>query len=154
MEDDYPAEVRDRRQRGLLIGEVSCLAFEPMVSNNFLAVFMQLTGLMVQHARSRGIEQLLIAVHPQHARFYERFMGYQRVGPARAYPSVQNAPAVALCLDFAAIDQNRPRCWTMCFGSPLPHEALVAQPMSDEECNYFGPIARLIECPNPEALAA
>jgi hypothetical protein len=154
MDRVYPAEVLDRRRKGLRIGEVSCLAFEPMVLSNFLAVFVQLTRLMAQHARSHGMDQFTIVVHPQHARFYERFMGFQRVGPLRIYPSVRNAPAVALCLDFAAIDRNRPKCWTMYFGSRLPDEELRPIPMSADERDYFGPIASLNEYANPEIMAA
>lgn len=143
MESIYQSELLDLRRRNLYVGEVSCLAFEPMPLNKFLLVFMQLTRLMAQHARSYGMDQFVIAVHPQHARFYQRFMGFEQIGPLRTYPSVQNAPAVACSLDFAAIDQTRPKCWTSYFGSRLPESVIRSRPMSDEECDYFRPMAGL-----------
>lgn len=154
MDCVYPAEIRERRQNELYVGEVSCLAFEPMVLSNFLAVFMRLTRLMAQHARRCGMDQFLIAVHPQHARFYERFMGFQRIGALRTFPTVRNAPAVALCLDFAAIDRNRPKCWTSYFGTRLPAAELRSQPMSVEERCYFGPMVEIGKFPNPAVRAA
>jgi hypothetical protein len=141
MESIYPAEILQRRRKNLYIGEVSCLAFEPLPLSQFMVIFMQLTRLMAQHARCYGMDQFVIAVHPQHARFYQRFMGFEQVGPLKTYPSVRHAPAVACCLDFAAIDRSRPKCWTSYFGSRLPDGEIISQPMSDEDCEFFGPIA-------------
>jgi hypothetical protein len=154
MEGVYASEIRDRRQQRMHIGEVSCLAFEPMVLRNFLMVFMNLTRLMAQHARASGMHQFLIAVHPQHARFYERFMGFERVGPLRSYPPAQDAPAVAMCLDFAAIDQNRTLRWKSYFGSRLPPDELRPRPMSSEERAFFGPISQFGDCPILDLRAA
>ena len=150
MESIYQAELLDLRRRNLYVGEVSCLAFEPMPLNKFLLVFMQLTRLMAQHARTYGMDQFVIAVHPQHARFYQRFMGFEQIGPLKTYPSVQNAPAVACALDFAAIDQSRPKCWTSYFGSRLPESVIRSRPMSDDECDYFRPMAGLSGRHTPE----
>jgi hypothetical protein len=141
MESIYPAEILQRRRKNLYVGEVSCLAFEPISLSQFMLIFMQLTRLMAQHARCYGMDQFVIAVHPQHARFYQRFMGFEQVGPLKTYPSVRNAPAVACCLDFAAIDRTRPKCWTSYFGTRLAESEIISRPMSDDECEYFGPIA-------------
>src|SRR5438105_13373752 len=51
MESIYPLEILDRRRRSLYVGEVSCLAFEPMPLNRFLLVFMHVTSLVAQLAR-------------------------------------------------------------------------------------------------------
>jgi hypothetical protein len=141
MESIYPDEILQRRRKNLYIGEVSCLAFEPLPLSQFMLIFMQLTRLMAQHARCYGMDQFVIAVHPQHARFYQRFMGFEQVGPLKTYPSVRNAPAVACCLDFAAIDRFRPKCWTSYFGARLPDSEIISRPMPDEDCEFFGPIA-------------
>jgi hypothetical protein len=151
MESIYRDEILACRRRNLYVGEVSCLAFEPMDTGRFLMVFMQLTRLMAQHARSYGMDQFVIAVHPQHARFYQRFMGMEQVGPLKTYPSVQNAPAVACCLDFAAIDRTRPKCWDSYFGSRLPESAIRSRPMGDNEISYFQPVAEYAGAPAPHA---
>ncbi len=150
MESIYGKEILERRRKNLYIGEVSCLAFEPMPLNKSLQVLMQLTRLMAQHALTYGMDQLMIAVHPQHARFYRRFMGFEIVGPLKTYPSVQHAPAVACCLDFRAINKNRPKCWESYFGARLPEADLCSRPMSDDECDYFRPIAQLAGYRTPQ----
>jgi len=141
MEQIYAREVNDRRGQNLNVGEVSCLAFDPMPVDKFLRVFMQLTRVMAQYARTHGMHQFLIAVHPQHARFYERFMGFEQIGALKYYPSVCDAPAVACCLDFARIDRERPKCYESYFGQALPAEELPRCRMSDDELEYFRPLA-------------
>ncbi|MGQ0634151.1 MAG: N-acyl amino acid synthase FeeM domain-containing protein [Planctomycetaceae bacterium] len=150
MECIYSDEVDERRHQGLYVGEVSCLAFEAMPLNHFLLVFMQLTRLMAQHARRYGMHQFLITVRPQHARFYQRFMGFEQIGQLMAYPVVRDTPAVACCLDFAAIDQFRPKCYSAYFGTRLSPSELVARPMSPEELRFFQPIADQYDCSLPE----
>jgi hypothetical protein len=145
MESIYPAEVEAARLAGLYVGEVSCLATRDTDFKEFLPIFVSLTRLMAQHARAHGMDQFLIAIHPKHARFYEKFMGFEQIGSLTEYPSVNNAPAVACCLDFARIDRYRPACWERFFGTPLPAADLAPQPMSDEELDYFGPMTELAE---------
>lgn len=145
MESIYDREVDEARSQGLYVGEVSCLASTQSDFRKFLPIFVQLTRLMAQHARNNGMHQFLIAVHPKHARFYERFMGFQQIGPLREYPNVHDAPAVACCLDFDRIDRERPKCWNDFFGTPLPESQLIACPMSADEINYFRPAADLYD---------
>ncbi len=145
MESVYSEEVSQARSQGLSVGEVSCLASKQDDFRQFLPIFVQLTRLMAQFARRNGMDQFLIAVHPKHARFYERFMGFEQIGPLREFPSVQDAPAVACCLDFARIDRERPKCWSDFFGVPLPVSKLRLQPISEEEVDYFRPAAKMNE---------
>lgn len=139
LENVYGSEVRDRRRRGLYVGEVSCLACEPMPPAHFLKVFTRLTRVMAQHARVHGMHQLLVAAHPQHSRFYERFMGFEQFGALQVYRVDREVPAVACSLDFAAIDRFRPRCYAMYFKEALPEASLTARPMSHEERCFFLP---------------
>jgi hypothetical protein len=145
MESVYSEEVGQARANGLYVGEVSCLASRHEDFRQFLPIFVQLTRLMAQYARGQGMDQFLIAVHPKHSRFYERFMGFEQIGPLRQFPSVQDAPAVACCLDFARIDRERPNCWNDFFGTPLPKAKLQIQPISQDEVDYFRPAAKFNE---------
>lgn len=145
MESVYFQEVAEARAKGLYVGEVSCLASRYADFRHFLPIFVQLTRLMAQHARRHGMDQFLIAVHPKHARFYERFMGFEQIGPLREFPSVQDAPAVCCCLDFARIDRERPKCWNEFFGTPLAPSKLDSHPITQEEVDYFTPAAKMNE---------
>jgi hypothetical protein len=52
--------------------------------------------------RIRAYDAAVIEVNPRHVGFYERALGFQRIGPERLSPRV-NAPAVLLCIRFQAI---------------------------------------------------
>jgi hypothetical protein len=150
METIYSQEVERSRSAGLFVGEVSSLAGCTGDFRSFLPLFVQLTRLMAQFARKQGMDQFLIAVHPKHAGFYERFMGFEIIGPVREYPFVQNAPAVACCLDFNRIDRDRPKCWYDFFGTPLPESALQVGPMDEEEFKTYQLVADFYEAgPRP-----
>ena len=145
MESVYSEEINDARSRGLYMGEVSCLASRHEDLRQFLPLFVQLTRLMAQHARRQGMDQFMIAVHPNHAKFYERCMGFEQIGPLREFPSVHDAPAVAYCLDFARMDRERPHFWNKFFGLPLPDSTLVRQPISLENAEYFRPATKVTQ---------
>lgn len=137
MESIYSGEVQASRDKGLYVGEISCLAVRDIAFKCFLPVFLKLTRLMTQFARSIGMNQFLIAVHPKHARFYKRYMGFEQVGEYREYPSVCNAPAVAYCLDFARIDRDRPPCYDEYFSVPIPLDQLRPQELTCDEMTFF-----------------
>lgn len=130
------------RRRGLKLGEAASLAtcdprrlFDPQV-------FIGLTRLMAQCARAHGIRQVVAGCIPQHASFYCRFPGYERIGPARPFPMVCGTLAVACRLVFAQIDRCRPERYDRCFGEPIPRSALINSPMTELERGAF---ARVIE---------
>jgi len=139
MESIYAREVALRREQGLLVAEVSCLADRRDQLRGFFPVFLRLSRLMAQYARKRGLHQLLVAVHPKHARFYQRFLHFQPIGREKAYPTVRNHPAIALGLDFGWIERERPETHDRFFGQPLPDEQLRPQPISMAECDFFRP---------------
>jgi hypothetical protein len=140
LESVYGQAVALRRQRRLLLGEVSCLADRRAQFRRFFPVFLRLCRLMVQYARRQGLDELLVAVHPKHARFYQRFMSFELIGEETFYPAVRNHPAVALSLDFARIDRERPENYDTFFGQPLPEEQLQPRPITKAQCDYFRPM--------------
>lgn len=138
MESVYADEVAVRREQGLLTGEVSCLADRREHLRGFFPVFIRISRLMVQYARQRGLDELLVAVHPKHARFYRRFMDFQVIGGEAAYPTVRNRPAVALNLNFDRVDQEHPQSYDTFFGERLPDEQLQPHPITQTQREYFG----------------
>lgn len=138
MEVVYGEEVASRRKQGLFLAEVSCLADRRKNFRGFLPIFFGVSRLMAQYAWSRGVHELLVAVHPKHAKFYRRYMAFSPFGELRAYPTVRNNPAVALALNFDHINRNRPKSFGTFFGQWLPEERLIPQPITPTECEYFG----------------
>lgn len=142
MESVYPQEIGERLARGLRLAEVSCLAErrcegQRFQGREFFAVFCQLNRLMIQFARQQGVDQVLVAVHPRHARFYTRYMGFEEIGGLAAYPSVQNRPAVALCFDFARNDGHPFPFYERFFAEAIAWDELQPQPMTAAECAHF-----------------
>ncbi|MFZ5831617.1 MAG: N-acyl amino acid synthase FeeM domain-containing protein [Planctomycetota bacterium] len=137
MEYVYPDEVQSRRDRGLRLAEVSCLADRRTQFRGFFPVFLRLSRIMVQYGLRQGVDELLVAVHPKHARFYQRCMEFRPIGEERSYPTVCNNPAIALSLDFHRVERERPPQYNTFFGNPLPPEVLEPQPISPEEIEFF-----------------
>jgi hypothetical protein len=137
LERAYAEEVDRLRDQSVWLGEVSALACLPDESNPEFEVVIGLMRLMAQFSQRHGIDQLLVAVHPRHARFYRRAMGFQPLGPERPFPSVCNRPAVALHLDLSRLEQAPPENVALFFGEAIPDEQLRSPAISAAERRYF-----------------
>ncbi len=138
MEEVYPKEVRRLRNTGVRIAEVCSLA-EKFVGKSFRDL-MRLINLMSQRARYRGIDELLIAVHPRHAKFYSDFLSFEPFGPERVYAAVCDHPAVAMRLNLTHLHQRDPSSHRRMFGKPFPGCLLDAGPRSaalDQEIRWL-----------------
>jgi hypothetical protein len=140
MDHIHPEVMESVRRRRLYVGEVSCLAFKRQEMKYVLPIFIDLTRLMAQYARAKGMQQFLIGCIPQHARFYCRFLGFEQIGQVRPYPTVCNTLGVACCLDFDRVDRERPDCYDKYFGLTLPDDLLSSEPMSPFEQDAFAQV--------------
>ncbi len=138
LESIYSDEVAIRRAMGRAVAEVSCLADRRLPVREFCPVFVGLSRLCAQYARFRGYDDLLIAVHPKHARLYRRLFGFEPIGPLRVYPAVRNRPAVALCLDLVRLPEAHPDGYRTLFGVPIPQKAMRRQTMPAQDIAFFG----------------
>jgi hypothetical protein len=138
LERVYPQEVAERRARGLRLAEVSCLADRRQDFRRFLPVFCALNRWMIQFAQAQAVDQVLVAVHPKHSRFYTRYFGFETIGGLANYPTVRNRPAVALCFDFARDHKSTCANYSLFFGEPIPREELQPVAMTEEEIAHFG----------------
>jgi hypothetical protein len=125
MEDIYATEIDVCRQQGRQLAEVSCLADRRHDLERSLPLVIRIMGLMAQCAVHRGIDTLAIAVHPRHARFYERFGGFRFIGEEKVYEKVCDKPAVALAVDLSRVSIDHPRAYERFFGAPFAEEHLA-----------------------------
>jgi hypothetical protein len=138
MESVYAREVSDIRQPDCWLGEVSALASAPASTAAVgLDVVVGLMRLMAQFSRRHGLDHLLVAVHPRHARFYERCLGFRPFGSEKAYPSVCDHPAVALHLDLSRLEEDPPATYGLFFGESIAEEHLRFCPISAAERRHF-----------------
>ena len=142
MESVYQQQVDQRRAQGLSLAEISCLAHAQRPATRYFQHVIGVMSLVAQAAWSRGVEQLLLTVHPRHARFYSRYLGCELIGDVTRYETVCYQPAVALCLDMLRLAERHPHGYAKLFGACHPADALRPRPMSREVVQW---IADLLE---------
>jgi hypothetical protein len=130
MEAIYKREIGQRRRRGIRLAEVSCLADDREGEAGSFSVLSRLMALTAQCAVRREVGQLVIAVHPRHAAFYQRFIAFEPIGEEKTYAAVRNKPAVALVLDLKRLSFDHPKAYKRLFGKPFSEEVLRYQPIS------------------------
>ena len=145
METVYKEQVGDRRARGLRLAEISCLAHAQRPAARYFQHVIGVMSLVAQAAQRRGVDQLMLTVHPRHARFYSRYLGCELIGGLEYYETVCYQPAVALCLDMNRLADTHPHGYAKLFGVWHPAEDLQARPMSREVVQW---IAGLLESTN------
>ena len=93
----YPDEVRALRAEGRKLCEFTKLAVDESVrSHAVLGAIFHVACMYVLNLHQ--CTDVLIEVNPRHVKFYQRMLGFKRVGAERLDPEV-NAPAVLLRLD-------------------------------------------------------
>jgi N-acyl amino acid synthase FeeM len=137
MEAIYGPEVNRLRHQGHRLAEVSCLATRAMElpPSEMFDIFVNVVAFTIQLARYQRVQQLLIAVHPDHEPFYRRLLGFRKIGPEKSYPAVRDNLAVACCHDFAQLDRKRYPLYDLVYD--VSYTGLDTQRMSHAERNYF-----------------
>ena len=137
LESLYGDELSQLRRQGRRMVETTCLADRGLSAREFVQVFTALMQLGWQYWNARGYRTNVITVSPRHAAFYTRLLGYQRLGPRRAYAQVQGAPAEAFYLDPELMQAHAPAMHQRIFGQRLPANALNATPMPPDLVRHF-----------------
>jgi len=96
MEATYRDAVAELRRQGTPFGEVCSLSVDSPEDLSTGEIFGQLTRLMMFHARFVGLDKLIAVVHPRHAKFYQRAMGFQTIGGLCSYPHVGGQPGIPI----------------------------------------------------------
>ena len=95
----YPQEVEALRGEGRKLCEFTKLAVDESVrSHAVLGAIFHVAYLYVIDLH--GCTDVVIEVNPRHVKFYQRMLGFKRIGSQRIDPVV-NAPAVLMHLDLA-----------------------------------------------------
>ncbi len=135
----FADKIDQMRAEGIRVAEVSCMAgicgdnnkkrrFETLVK------MISLTG---QAARRRGIDRLLLAVHPRHAKIYQRLFGCVPCSDVREYAAVEDNPAILCMHDFAQLDLQRYPLYDQSYGERCQPWQLDGVRMSADEKDYF-----------------
>lgn len=138
MESLYGAEIADLRKQGRRMAEVTSLAVADLSQREFLQVFTTLIKLLQQYHVSRGGDSWVITVNPRHRNFYCKVLGFEQLGPCKAYAAVGDAPAEAYLLDRDLMRSNAPRAYENNFGEWLPSSILTGVALPRPFVRYFG----------------
>lgn len=100
----YPEFIESLRERGAIICEFGQFAIDPEVrSKRVMGAIFHMAVLVA--LRLRGATDVVIEVNPRHASFYQRMLGFSKVGPERMCERVQ-APAILLHIDALTVFKN------------------------------------------------
>lgn len=137
MEGAFSAELNGLRGAGRRIAEAISLAVQGCGKLRTRSVYFALTRFLIQYARYREIDDLVIAVHPNHARFYCKLLGFQPLGSCRAYDAVRGHPAVACRLSLEDLSESHPVLRKMILSHPVPVEHFREPSMRWVDHAYF-----------------
>jgi hypothetical protein len=137
LERIFPAAVRSFRRRGLRLTEVGCLASVEPPGSFPSPVYVELTKATIHYARLGGFDRMIAAVHPRHGRFYQRAMGFERLGEEAAYDRVNGNRAVCVVGDPNDPARYREPWRELFFAGPKFGRARRVAPMSGVDRKYF-----------------
>jgi N-acyl amino acid synthase FeeM len=106
LETTYRDEVQLLRDEGRKLAEITCLTIENAGGFRPTEVFAALTRFTIQYAIWRGYDDLLMAVHPRHYRFYWRIFRAAPLGPPRAHEVVEGNLALCCRIDLVNLKRN------------------------------------------------
>jgi hypothetical protein len=89
------------------------------------ASMIHLMRLAFYFALTRNSTDMIIGVHPRHARFYSRAFGFRQFGPVRTCPAVNHRPVVLLHGNLKQSLQLEPfpHALEYCLSNPVPVDA-------------------------------
>lgn len=139
LESLFEAEVESMRSQGMRLAEVSCLAHsnDMLDSRERFNTFVRGISLLLQTAKRRKVDRLLLAVHPRHAKVYERLFGCVRCSDAKEYAAVKGNPAILCSHDFAKLDQTGYPLYKQIYSKPYDPWQMDGTKMSEAEKQYF-----------------
>jgi hypothetical protein len=138
LERTYPREVQSLRDQRRNVAEITCLAIQAPRELRSTAVFFALTRFMIHYAYWRGFDDLLIAVHPRHHRFYWRHFRVSPIGPCRPHECVNGSPSICCRIDLHHLRRNvDPDLWQQYFSLEFPETAYVRPPIAPALHRYF-----------------
>ena len=138
VEATYPAEVESLRKQDRRLAEITCLATEPSGEFQPRAVFFALTKFMIHYAYAQRYDDLLMAIHPRHYRFYWHCFRVYPLGPCRPHGPARGNPAVGCRIDMDSLKRNlHPRVREQYFSDVHPEAHYLGTPVAPADHLYF-----------------
>jgi len=103
LDSVYAPTLNRLRDQGRTFTEVGLFADRREQSVRSAAALFDLMRWVYWYAYHRGSDEVIIGVHPAHARFYERCFGAISFDKLTVYPTVNNHPVLPMRLDVRGV---------------------------------------------------
>lgn len=137
MESTYGDVVERLRRERQSFGEVCSLTVDSPGDRSTGEIFGQLTRMIMFFSRHIGLDQLVAVVHPRHAKFYQRAMGFDTIGGPTQYHQVAGQPGIPILGSVNNRDRYRRRWQQFYFDGCYAKGVLDPSPLSFADVNYF-----------------
>jgi N-acyl-L-homoserine lactone synthetase len=97
MERVFPQEIRQLREQGRKLAEASTMVVGDTCQDSDCGLWLRLSRILWEQAETLQIDDLCIAVTPNHLGFYERLL-FEPMGPPKQYGSLNGILAYPLRL--------------------------------------------------------
>ncbi len=109
LDSAYGEQLADRRNAGRRLAEAGLFADRRAKLTRSADSLFELMRYVVFFSMHGGADDLMIGVHPRHAPFYSRFLGFEVCGEEKRYSIVNDNPVVLMKMDLAARFSETPR---------------------------------------------
>lgn len=96
LDSVYAARLDALRQSGCGLLEMGMLADRRRSAARSIKVLVTMMRWATCYTLHRGLTDVVIGVHPRHARFYAHYYGFEEFAPPTSYPLVRDHPVVGL----------------------------------------------------------
>ena len=146
METLFRQVVRQCREENGSIAEATCLARILPSSSDGPKIVDHLMGVVAQAAQRSEINQILITVHPRHAKYYIRLAGFRPLGPPLPYTAVRGHLAIPLALHLPSLKKVCPAAHRRYFGMQFTEATLAAHLTPPSTLQRLARIWRSLQC--------
>lgn len=137
LESTYPLEVQSLRNDSRKSAEITCLTTENTGGSRPREIFVALTQFTIHYALWHGYDDLLMALHPRHYRFYWRLFRVDPLGPPRAHQIVEGSPSLFCRIDLANLERNMtPELSRQYFPCRFAQSEFLRPPISPADHQY------------------
>ncbi|QEF99672.1 hypothetical protein Mal15_37380 [Stieleria maiorica] len=137
MDSNFAGITSRLRAEQQTFGEVCALTVTPERSRSSGEIFGQLTRLMTFFSRRIGLDVLVAIVHPRHAKFYRRAMGFEPIGDIEEIQQVCGQPGLPILCRINERSRFHPRWRNFYFEGNFSDSELDPHRLSHSDSSYF-----------------
>ncbi|MDQ6646249.1 MAG: hypothetical protein M3Y93_03310 [Pseudomonadota bacterium] len=127
LDSVYAPYLDEMRRKGRRLLEVGMLADRRRSASRTIGALFSLMRSAIHYGLHNELSDIVIGVHPRHAKFYERCYGFEVFAPPTSYALVRDNPVVLLRLRLveALAGDKLPRGLADARDNPIPSSAFA-----------------------------